>query len=83
MSAALNEPSAKAEATSIIRGLLTEIRLIPEDGALAIELVGELAGLLVLGMSQNEESHLAAACLRTMVAGGRNQRCRTTLQCRV
>ncbi|MEP2530792.1 recombinase family protein, partial [Shimia sp.] len=55
--AALNEPSAKAEATSIIRGLLTEIRLIPEDGALAVELVGELAGLLVLGMSQNEESH--------------------------
>ncbi|SHK44480.1 Site-specific DNA recombinase [Shimia gijangensis] len=71
---ALNDPSAKAEATSIIRGLLSEIRLIPEGDALAIELVGELAGLLALGMSQNEESHPKVACSTVMVAGGRYQR---------
>jgi hypothetical protein len=37
-----------AEATSIIRSLLTEIPLIPQYGALAVELVGALAGLLSL-----------------------------------
>ena len=31
-----------------IRSLLSEIRLIPEDDTLVIELVGELAGLLAL-----------------------------------
>lgn len=44
LSTALNDPAIKNEATSIIRSLLSEIRLIPEDGELVIEPVGELAG---------------------------------------
>ncbi len=46
LTTALRDPSSQAEVTSIIRGLLSGIRLIPEDGTYAIELIGELAGLL-------------------------------------
>ncbi len=70
---ALNDPCTKTEATSIIRSLISEIRLIPEDGKYAIELVGELAGLLALGAPQNEQSRPEAARLTlsstVMVAG--------------
>lgn len=54
LSRALNDPATKAEATDIIRSLLTEIRLIPEGDGLAIELVGELAGLPSLGEAQKQ-----------------------------
>ncbi len=68
---ALNDPATKAEATTIMRSLLESIRLMPNaDGSLAIELIGELAGLLSLGVSQNEQSRPAAAsCSRVLVAG--------------
>ncbi|MBU2360055.1 MAG: recombinase family protein [Alphaproteobacteria bacterium] len=74
LTAALQSDSTKAEATSIIRSLLTEIRLIPQDGVLAIELVGALAGLLSLGQPtkgdpQNANSHPKVASSRVMVAG--------------
>ena len=69
LTSALNASATKAEATSIIRSLLSEIRLIPEDGELVIELVGELAGLLALSGSKNDESRLSAACSTVMVAG--------------
>ncbi|WP_170433108.1 recombinase family protein [Ruegeria arenilitoris] len=62
LTTALRDPSTQAEAKSIIRGLLTEIRLVPEDGEYTIELVGELAGLLALGASQNEQRRPEAAC---------------------
>ncbi len=66
---ALNDPSTKTEAKSVIRSLLTEIRLIPEGNKLAIELVGELAGLLALGGVQNEQSRPGAASSTVLVAG--------------
>ncbi|MBO9448557.1 recombinase family protein [Ruegeria sp. R14_0] len=73
LTTALHDPSAQAEATSIIRGLLSEIRLVPEDGTYTIELIGELAGLMALGTPQNEQSHPEAACSTlcstVMVAG--------------
>ncbi|SFL42313.1 hypothetical protein SAMN04488036_1141, partial [Shimia haliotis] len=53
---ALNDPATKA--TPIIRSLLESMRLLPRGfGGLEIELVGELAGLLSLGMSQDDKSH--------------------------
>jgi DNA invertase Pin-like site-specific DNA recombinase len=73
LTAALNDPATRTEATEIIRGLLSEIRLTPEQGALSIELVGELAGLLALGGKQNAHSNDAAGGSVTLVAGGRNQ----------
>ncbi|MYM57560.1 hypothetical protein [Thalassovita mangrovi] len=69
LSTVLNDPAIKNEATSIIRSLLSEIRLIPENGDLAIELFGELAGLLALSGSKNDESRPGAACSTVLVAG--------------
>jgi site-specific DNA recombinase len=68
---ALQSDTTKPEATSIIRSLLTEIRLIPQDGVLAIELLGALAGLLSLGTPRNDESHprVASSCSTLLVAG--------------
>jgi site-specific DNA recombinase len=43
---ALNAPEAKAEAAAILRGLMEEIRLVPESGRYEIELAGDLARLL-------------------------------------
>jgi site-specific DNA recombinase len=62
LTAALQRDSTNAESTLIIRSLLTEIRLIPQDGVLAIELVGALAGLLSFGepakgVSINAKNH--------------------------
>jgi len=74
LTAAHNDTGAKAEATTIIRSLLMEIRLIPQDDALVIELVRKLAGLLALSEPQNETSRPKAACSTTLVAGVRNQR---------
>ncbi|WP_170595723.1 recombinase family protein [Ruegeria arenilitoris] len=73
LTTALRDPSSQAQATSIIRSLLSEIRLVPEDGTYALELVGELAGLLALRAPQNEQSRPEAACSRlcsTQVVAG-------------
>jgi hypothetical protein len=78
LTTALSDSRTQAEATSIIRGLLSEIRLVPLDGALAIELVGELAGLLALGEAQNDDSRPKAAGSTVLVAGGRIDLDRTT-----
>ena len=47
----LNKDELRTEAVEALRALIQEIRLIPQNGELAIELVGELAGLLALGQS--------------------------------
>ncbi len=67
---ALNDPNTNAEATALIRGLLSEIRLVPDGKALAIELAGELAGLLKLATPQRQTPPAGAkGCSRAMVAG--------------
>ncbi|HZD91811.1 MAG TPA: hypothetical protein VE224_17045, partial [Pseudolabrys sp.] len=43
---ALLDPTTQDEAFGIIRTLIDEIRLIPDDGELKIELRGALAGIL-------------------------------------
>lgn len=42
----LNQPELRAAAAQALRALIEQVRLIPEDGRLAIELVGDLAALL-------------------------------------
>ena len=42
---ALNAEDTRTEAAEMIRGLIEEIRLVPEEGRLRIELSGELAAL--------------------------------------
>ena len=46
---ALNKEELRAEAAETLRSMIQAIRLMPEDGELAIELVGEFAGILALG----------------------------------
>jgi hypothetical protein len=42
---ALNEESNRIEAAEAIRALIDEVRLVPDDGNLRIQLYGELAAL--------------------------------------
>jgi DNA invertase Pin-like site-specific DNA recombinase/integrase len=45
----LNAEDVRTEAAAALRSLIREIRLIPEDGQLEIELVGNLTAILALG----------------------------------
>ena len=48
LEAALRDPDHGREAFEIVRGLIEEVRIVPADGELAIELRGELAGIMAL-----------------------------------
>lgn len=66
--AALNDETTRVEASTILRQLVEEIRLVPEGGQLRIHLTGALAQLLVL--AQNKKPGLRETGLQvTMVAG--------------
>ena len=71
LTAALNAEGTKAEAAELLRGMLSAIRLIPEDGSLAIELVGELASIMALGEARQDKTRLvrAGSGRLTVVAG--------------
>ncbi|WP_431301265.1 recombinase family protein [Tabrizicola sp. BL-A-41-H6] len=76
LTAALNEDATRSEATELLRGLLQEVRLIPEGDGHAIELVGELAALMALGDGKNQKARSNATGFGlTVVAGTRNRRC--------
>ena len=67
---ALNDDGTRAEASEAIRALIDEVRLVPEDGALKIELYGELAALLSLGQNKHPRAKDPGVQV-TMVAGAR------------
>lgn len=74
---ALQDPATRAEAFELIRSLIDEIRLVPDDGELRIELKGELAGILALAAGSKKPGNLSAAGLAEqikMVAGTRDHR---------
>ena len=48
MHEALHDAGSRDEAFDVIRSLIDEIRLVPVDGELRIEIKGELAGILEL-----------------------------------
>jgi hypothetical protein len=60
--AELNRPDVRAQATGILRSLIEEIRLVPENGRLEIEVVGDLAGILALGVNANSPPLVTAGC---------------------
>jgi site-specific DNA recombinase len=64
---ALNDDGIRAEAAEAIRGLIDEVRLVPDDGILRIELFGELAALINLA-NKNPRSKETGVQV-TMVAG--------------
>ena len=81
--AELNRPEVRAQATGILRSLIEEIRLVPENGRLEIEVVGDLAGILALGGEREQPAVGDGGLQVTLVAGTRNQRCLHLLRCRV
>jgi site-specific DNA recombinase len=68
---ALNEERTCAESAECIRELIEEIRPVPDNGTLRIELYGQLAALINL---TNEHPRSRGAS-NAGVAGARNQRC--------
>jgi DNA invertase Pin-like site-specific DNA recombinase len=76
---ALEEPSTKDEAFTLIRSLIEAIVLVPEGAVLRIELKGELAGILRLAADSKKPSRLTPERLEQIkaVAGARLSLCRT------
>ena len=70
---ALSQDEERGEAANILRGLIDEIRLIPQEGRLGIYLVGNLATILELSTKQNPGPY-GTGVLPTLVAGTRNHR---------
>jgi site-specific DNA recombinase len=69
---ALRDDDTRDEAFELIRSLIDEIRLVPEDGRLRLELRGELAGILALAADKKKPGGLSATGLAQqikMVAG--------------
>jgi len=63
--------------------LIREVRLVPTDGGLTIELAGDLAGILALSEAGKESTASRSRALQIkMVAGTRNLR-ELTLVCSV
>lgn len=67
---AFRNPEQGREVFEIIRSLISEIRLVPADGVLAIELAGDLAGILALSAGPMGDGSAASKALQIkMVAG--------------
>jgi hypothetical protein len=63
----------RAEAATALRSVIKEIRLVPEDGRLEIELAGDLAGILALAAGNKKPAMSGHGGLQlTVVAGRRN-----------
>jgi site-specific DNA recombinase len=60
---ALCDPTTRDEVFALIRSLIDEIRLVPENGELRIELRGALAGILGLAADSKKPGGLSAAGL--------------------
>ena len=77
--ACLAQDGTREEAAGIIRGLVDEIRLHPIDGALQIELKGDLATLVGFADQYDPDKKQPGStgepgCTKWLVAGARNQR---------
>jgi site-specific DNA recombinase len=75
----LNRPELRAEASVAIRSLIEEIRLVPENGKLEIELAGDLAGILALAGGNKKPVSMGDGLQVTLVARALNHRDRHSL----
>jgi site-specific DNA recombinase len=74
---ALRDPGTRDKAFELIRSLIDEIRLVPENGELQVELRGELAGIMALAADSKKPGGREVTGLAEqikMVAGARNHR---------
>ena len=53
---ALNAPDIRTQSAEALRALIDEVRLTPQDGALNVELYGELAALIALGLNRPDRN---------------------------
>jgi site-specific DNA recombinase len=68
---ALNKQELRSEAAETLRSMIQAIRLVPEDGELAIELVGELARILALSNEKSPPALWAGGSTINAGCGGR------------
>jgi len=73
---ALNSEDDKTEAAEVLRSLVEEIILVPEDGELKVELKGDIAGILSLCQTSKKAAGFTPNDLEQvkLVAGARKQR---------
>ena len=67
---AFRDPEQGREVFEIIRSLISEIRLVPADGVLAIELAGDLAGILALSAGGKGDGSAASKAMQIKVVAG-------------
>ena len=81
---ALNEPEIRDEAIQILSGLVERIVIGPQDTGLEVEIVGEIAQMVELGLhgAKNKRAILddKMACSVKVVAGARSHLYRTRLR---
>ena len=74
---ALGDPEIRDGAVQILRGLIEHVSIGPADDGLKIEIVGEIAKMIELGLGPNAKKASLderLACSVKVVAGTRNQR---------
>jgi hypothetical protein len=75
---ALDHPEIRDEAMQVLRGLIEHVLIGPADNGFEIEIVGEIAKMVELGLGPNaKRANLDERSTRSVkvVAGARNQRC--------
>ena len=81
---ALNEPEIRDEAIQILSGLVERIVIGPQDTGLEVEIIGEIAQMVELGLdgAKNKRAILddKMACSVKVVAGARSHLYRTRLR---
>ena len=78
---ALESPESRSEATEVLRGLIDEITLTPHDGALQIDLKGNLAAMLSAAQPPSrasEDYQRASASLAGAFGGSGNAKWRSS-----
>ncbi len=68
--AALDRDETRAEAAEILRNLIEEVRLVPEDGQLEIELRGDLAAILSFAQKGNPGARDAGIKIKLVAEEG-------------
>lgn len=71
--------SKRMEAAGVLRSLVKEIVLTPEDGHLQIDVRGDLAGILSISLERKRLARGASQSQFELVAGARNYRYRHSL----
>jgi site-specific DNA recombinase len=70
LAAALEQPGTREEAFLILRSLVETVHLVPDNGALRVEIRGELAGILALADSKKLAANIRDGLEQIKVVAG-------------